>query len=226
MTVLIAFIITAILSYALAPFACKHAGYLYLGTAMLVGVMVAGTSFGIFGSLQGLFLTLFRKGVLSACLFFVVMFMGAIDHNGRIYRKMHASRGCFAICACMLASGHIFSYLPLYASSILQGGIKPLVAAGIIAALILTAMMIVLWITSIKRVRLALDQRTWTRIQSLSYVFIVLVVIHANLMLGPAMIRGSEIASFEVVSYIVLLVVYLVMKARIIKKEASLRIKQ
>ena len=86
--------------------------------------------------------------------------------------------------------------------------------------------MIVLWITSIKRVRLALDQRTWTRIQSLSYVFIVLVVIHANLMLGPAMIRGSEIASFEVVSYIVLLVVYLVMKARIIKKEASLRIKQ
>ena len=118
-----------------------------------------------------------------------------------------------SILACIFACGHIAfygaSYLPRLASAF-SGNL----AFSLGLAALITALMVVLWVTSAQRVKHAMKAASWKRVQRLAYPFYVLTYVHLALLLMPSAVAGNEVAVLSIAVYSVVMGAYVVLRLR------------
>lgn len=172
---------------------------------------------------QPLFL-LVQKCYLALALFVVVMYIGCLPRASRTSLWLRPVRAELSIAACLLAAGHMASYLGTYVSMMLGGNAKGNVAVAFAVALALLVLLLVLGITSVHAVKRRMNADTWRRVQRWAYPFFGLVYVHLALMLMPAALNGGISAQESLAAYTVVFGVYAV--ARIARARADRALEQ
>ena len=186
----------------------------FYGLAVAAAVIqLASASLGLPKSLDLALLLLVKRCNVAMALFAVVMFIGVLPRNGRASSWMRPVRPAISIVACILCAGHIVGYVISYTSRVFAGALaNPFVAVGLIAALVLTVLLVLLGVSSAQRVKRAMNPTKWKRVQRLAYPFFVLACVHALLMLAPSALGGGAAAIEGALAYSVLLVAYLALR--------------
>lgn len=167
----------------------KQSKYFYM-LATLISVVV--TSYEIFKiwtgfKLEGIIFVLersFMKGFVSTALFILVMFAGALSKKWGITKKLLRVRAEMAILASILILPHFIIYTYKFLVRLFSG--KPLsilYISFIIVGLIAFIIMIPLFITSFKKVRVTMSPSKWKMVQRWAYPFYFLVYLHIILIL-------------------------------------------
>ena len=167
----------------------KQSKYFYM-LSTLISVVV--TSYEIFKiwtgfKLEGIIFVLersFMKGFVSTALFILVMFAGALSKKWGITKKLLRVRAEMAILASILILPHFIIYTYKFLVRLFSG--KPLsilYISFIIVGLIAFIIMIPLFITSFKKVRVTMSPSKWKMVQRWAYPFYFLVYLHIILIL-------------------------------------------
>lgn len=185
----------------------------YVLAAVAVVAQLISAPLGLPKSVDIALLLLVKRCNVAMALFAVVMFIGVLPRDGRASSWMRPVRSEISIMACILCVGHIVGYVVSYVPRVLAGALaNPFVVIGLVAALILTALLVLLGVTSIQRVKQIMIPAKWKRVQRLAYPFFILACVHALLMLMPSALGGGMAAIEGAVVYGVLLVVYVVLR--------------
>ena len=120
-----------------------------------------------------------------------------------------------SIAACLLAVGHVISYVPSYAA-LLAGGqaLRGHIALALLVAFVLVVLLLVLGVTSVSAVKRRMGLRLWKRLQRLAYPFIACMYIHVLLMLVPSALHGGSAALGDVLAYSAVFFVYAIARMR------------
>jgi sulfoxide reductase heme-binding subunit YedZ len=165
---------------------------------------------------NGLRITM-QRGTLGMAFFVLVMYIGVFDRSSRIRGRLGAIRGELSIIACLLIIGHVVfyavSYLPLL-TRLSSAGAGYTLFSVIICGAILVALLVVLGITSIKRIRKAMRPEIWKRIQRWSYLFYLLTYVHVVATLLPSALANGAVARVQIIMYTVIFGLYLVLRVR------------
>ena len=200
------FVIALILSFALVwAFAKPLKKYpvpFYLGAIALLGLYFWGTSVGVRGEAWSYFQPLMQRCALAFLLFSIVMFVGVL---------LRPIRRQLSILACIFAVGHIVFYSASYIPRITSAFSGNLAFSLGLAALI-TALMVVLWVTSFQVVKHGMKALTWKRVQRLAYPFYVLTYVHLALLLMPSALVGNTVAVASIAVYSVIMGAYVVLR--------------
>lgn len=202
----------------LACFALKrpvhdHPWVLYvLALGLDVAYLAAGSLGAPFWLWQPLFL-LVQKCYLSLALFVVVMYIGCFPRASRVSFWLRPVRAELSIAACLLAAGHMASYLGTYVSMMMTGTAKGNVAVAFAVALALLVLLLVLGVTSVHRVKRAMTTERWMAVQKWAYGFFGLIYVHVALMLAPAAAHGGASAQESLAVYTAVFGVYAVARA-------------
>lgn len=185
----------------------------YVLAVIAVAAQLASASLGLPKAADLALLLLVKRCYVAMALFVIIMFIGVLPRDGRLSRWLRPVRAEVSIIACILCAGHIVGYAASYVPRALAGALaSPAVAAGLIVALVLTALLIVLGVTSAQRVKRAMGPAPWKRVQRLAYPFFVLACAHALLMLLPSALGGGTAAFEGAIAYAVVLVAYVVLR--------------
>ena len=159
------FIVALVVSFALV-WACakplkKHPVPFYVCAVALVALYFWGVSAGVRGEAWSYFQPLMQRCALAFLLFTVVMFVGVLGEGNPLRTHLMPIRRQLSILACIFACGHIAfygaSYLPRLASAF-SGNL----AFSLGLAALITALMVVLWVTSAQRVKHAMKAASWS----------------------------------------------------------------
>lgn len=211
------FIVALVVSFALV-WACakplkKHPVPFYVCAVALVALYFWGVSAGVRGEAWSYFQPLMQRCALAFLLFTVVMFVGVLGEGNPLRTHLMPIRRQMSILACIFACGHIAfygaSYLPRLASAF-SGNL----AFSLGLAALITALMVVLWVTSAQRVKHAMKAASWKRVQRLAYPFYVLTYVHLALLLMPSAVAGNEVAVLSIAVYSVVMGAYVVLRLR------------
>lgn len=179
-----------------------------------VAAQLASASLGLPRPVDLALLVMVKRCYAAMALFTVVMLIGVLPRDGRLARWLRPVRAEISIVACILCVGHVLGYAASYVPRALAGALaSTTVAAGLVAALALTALLAVLGVTSAQRVKRAMGQARWRRVQRLAYPFFVLACAHALLMLAPSALGGGMAALEGAAAYATVLVAYVVLRA-------------
>lgn len=211
------FVIALVLSFALvwlcAKLLKKYPVPFYLGAIVLVGLYFWGSATGVRGEAWSVFQPLMQRCALAFLLFSIVMFVGVLGERNPLRAHLMHIRRQLSILACIFACGHIAfygaSYLPRLASAF-SGNL----AFSLGLAALITALMVVLWVTSAQRVKHAMKAASWKRVQRLAYPFYVLTYVHLALLLMPSAVAGNEVAVLSIAVYSVVMGAYVVLRLR------------
>ena len=186
---------TFALTFAVALVACvllreplrRYSAVFYVAALAVVVVQLASAQLGLPKPVDLALLVLVKRCNVAMALFAIVMFIGVLPREGRVGSWMRPVRSEISIIACILCAG-MSSAMPL---RMFRGPspaplVNPFVLAGLVAAIILTVLLVVLGITSLQPVKRALSSMRWRRLQRLAYLFFVLACVHALLMLVPS----------------------------------------
>ena len=164
----------------------KQSKYFYM-LATLISIVV--TSYEIFKiwtgfKLEGIIFVLersFMKGFISTALFILVMFAGALSKKWGITKKLLRVRAEMAILASILILPHFIIYTYKFLVRVFSG--KPLSILYISFIIVAFIIMIPLFITSFKKVRVSMSPSKWKIVQRWAYPFYFLVYVHIILIL-------------------------------------------
>lgn len=209
------FVIALILSFALVwAFAKPLKKYpvpFYLGAIALLGLYFWGTSVGVRGEAWSYFQPLMQRCALAFLLFSIVMFVGVLSERNPLRVHLMPIRRQLSILACIFAVGHIVFYSASYIPRITSAFSGNLAFSLGLAALI-TALMVVLWVTSFQVVKHGMKALTWKRVQRLAYPFYVLTYVHLALLLMPSALVGNTVAVVSIAVYSVIMGAYVVLR--------------
>ncbi len=178
-----------------------------------VAMQFASASIGLPKQVDLALLLLVKRCNVAMALFAIVMFIGILPQDSRAGSWMRPVRSQISIVACILCAGHIIGYVVSYVPRVFAGALaNPFVAAGLVAALALTILLVVLGVTSIQRVKRIMSPTKWRRVQRLAYPFFILACVHALLMLAPSALGGGAAAIEGALAYSVLLATYVVLR--------------
>lgn len=191
----------------------RYPAVFYTLAVVAVVAQLASAPLGLPKSVDLALLLLVKRCNVAMALFAVVMFIGVLSPDSRAGSWMRPVRSEISIVACILCAGHVVGYVAWYVPRVFAGALaNPFVAVGLVAALVLTVLLVLLGVTSVQRVKRAMGSVKWRRIQRLAYLFFVLACVHALLMLMPSALGGGATAVEGALAYGVLLVAYLVLR--------------
>lgn len=208
------FILTLVLAFAACvalrePIRRWPIAFYALAVAAVV-TQLASASLGLPKPIDLALLVLVKRCYVAMALFTIVMFIGALPPGSRLSRWLRPIRAEVSIVACLLCIGHVIGYAASYVPRAIAGALaSPTVAAGLLAALVLTMLLAVLGVTSAQRVKRAMGPTRWKRVQRLAYAFFVLACVHALLMLLPSALSGGIAAGEGALAYAAVLLAYL-----------------
>lgn len=151
----------------------------------------------------------FMKGYIATALFILVMFAGALSKKFNFTKKLLRVRAEMAILASILILPHFIVYtykflINLFGGKQLSLSYISFVIVGIIAFII----MIPLFITSFKKVRISMAPKKWKKVQKWAYPFYFLVYIHIIIIL----LNKKEVNLSIVIMYTVIFIGYFILK--------------
>lgn len=209
------FIVALVLSLALI-WACakplkKHPVPFYVGAIALVSLYVWGTSVSIRGEAWSMLQPLMQRCALAFLLFSIVMFVGVFGEKSALRVRLTPIRRQLSILGCIFAAGHIVFYGSSYVprlSSAFSGNL----AFSLGLAALITALMVVLCVTSFQIVKHGMSATVWKRVQRLAYPFYLLMYVHLALLLMPSALAGNQVAVISIAVYSVIVGAYTVLR--------------
>lgn len=192
------FIIALLLALALAllcgPALRRCPGAFCAGAAIVSGAVIA-----LYWAAPE-FLPLALRTRLPVCLgafgtacFAVVMYAGALPNGSRLTKAIIPVRGELSIFACLVTLGHNLSFGRNYLTpGYLFSG--PVTATKLAAwvSVVLILLMLVLTVTSIKKVRSRFQPKKWKALQRWAYLYYGLTYVHVLLLTIPAVWKGRS----------------------------------
>lgn len=188
----------------------------YLLAVGLDVVLLACSSIPLPSWFREYFLFLFQSNTLAMGLFTIVMFTGVLGDHSSLKRSLLMVRAELSIVASILCVGHIVMYGQSYLSQVMTSmGVMPAVRVlATFVALLLVLLLIPLAVTSLRFVHAKMSSRHWRTVQRLAYPFYGLIFIHILFYLVPPAMAGSFAAILSVVLYIILGIVYVILRMR------------
>ncbi|MDR2587302.1 MAG: hypothetical protein LBC23_03460 [Coriobacteriales bacterium] len=158
---------------------------------------------------------LIQKGHLAFAFFAVVMFVGVLRDDSALGRRLIPIRGELSLIGSILICGH---FAPLLANYIGLAEhffrLRPNLMTGLLLSGVLLVLFAVLTVSSLRRVRSALDIRLWRRVQRFAYLFFGLIYLHIlGYLLVPAL-QGATTARDSIIVYSVVFALYLILRLR------------
>ncbi len=177
---------------------------------------------GIGSGFWAFFLPLMQRCTVAMAFLTLVMFIGALKDGSAIKARLMPIRRQLSIAGCLLAFCHIIYYAWIYIMqicSILNAAtIKSGLTANLFAALgvsvLLTALLLVLMVTSFMFVKSHMHAATWKKVQRFSYVFYALICLHLMMILVPPALAGKTAAAECVIVYAMVFGAYAIMRTR------------
>jgi DMSO/TMAO reductase YedYZ heme-binding membrane subunit len=210
MELAITIVVTAVVAVLLAPSIRKAPAVWYAGAVAVCVICAYLTLHPMPYQVLRAFAFAVQKCYVAFGLFAVVMFVGAAPKTSVFFHRVMPARAELSIVATLLSGGHIVLYTMNYLStgSALFSTPKMLVpfAMSVIAAVVL----VVLFVTSFKRVRVTMPFNRWKSIQRFAYLFFALIIVHALLFLGPSALNGSMHAATNLAVYVLVGAAYAV----------------
>lgn len=166
------------------------------------------------------FFKVIQHCTLAFALFTLVMFIGVLPKSSKAYAALAPIRGELAIMAFFLCLGHVGNYFKIFLMRALNGSADPLILGGFLVALVLTLLVVVLSVTSFRRIRTVMKSVTWIRLQKAAYLFFVLVFVHVAFMVAPAALRHGTSAMIDIGIYTLVILLYggLIIRRRFVQK--------
>uniref|UniRef100_A0A7C9P5A6 Ferric oxidoreductase domain-containing protein n=1 Tax=Muribaculaceae bacterium Z82 TaxID=2304548 RepID=A0A7C9P5A6_9BACT len=164
---------------------------------------------------------LLRRGFIAISLFVIVMYIGVFPYGSKVRNYFSPVRAVLAICACILALGHVAAYFATFIPRLFEGNLSSTMALSMFAGLGLLTLLLVLGITSFRGVRKAMGGRAWLRLQKASYLFYALIYVHSMCLLIPSALQHGKAAQTSVLVYSVVFGAYAV--ARVVRAIADHR---
>lgn len=187
----------------LAAGSIKSVPWFWYGLACAVDIVYA---YGVVFSLPPVVLHVLslaiQRCLLATALFAIVMYCGVFSDQSPVRRRLGPIRAELSIIACILAFAHCLNYLDSYLGvlsrsiAVING--NQLASLGL--AVVVFALMVVLGVTSLKKVKQHMKAATWKRVQCSSYVFFALIYVHELLVLYPSAAKGVSDALATCVS--------------------------
>ena len=224
MTFALVLALTVLGCFALRRPIHDHPALLYGFALALDGLYLCAEAFGAPYGLWSVLFVLVQKCMLSLALFTVVMFIGCFPRSSRVSFWLRPARAELSIAACLLAAGHMASYLGTYAAQLAGGAARGNVALSFAVAMALLSLLLVLGVTSVHAVKRRMTAERWMRVQRWAYPFFALVYVHLMLMLAPAALRGGASAQESIAVYTAIFGVYAV--ARVARAVADRRVER
>lgn len=161
------------------------------------------------------------RGIFAFWLFAIVMYMGVLPASSALRRKLIPIRAELSIFAALLAVGHMITLLGslLYRTN----AHKSLNMTSLVTAVVITALLVVLTVTSFRAVRKAMSYRTWKNIQRSAYAFFLLTYVHVVVSTLMTFRFGSLNVRLGIVLYGVATVAYVVLRLRRWKLDEAVR---
>jgi DMSO/TMAO reductase YedYZ heme-binding membrane subunit len=156
-----------------------------------------------------------QHGILQFVLFVVVMYIGVLPDDSKLRTRLVPVRAQLSIIAAILTAGHIVpylnNYLIMFANRI---AIKIHVMLSLGIALVMLALLLILFITSINAVKKRLEANSWKRVQRLAYPFFLLIWVHLSFFMLPAAVGGGMVAIINASIYSLVFIAWLILRIR------------
>lgn len=208
MTFLITLFATLIVALALQPAMKKVPLPFYLACIALDIALIA-LSLGFVPTVAAQPITvLLRRGFIALSLFIIVMYIGVFPYGSKLRNYLSPIRAVLAICACILALGHVSAYFATFIPRLLTGLLPVAMGVSMAAGLLLLALLLVLGITSFRAVRRAMGGKAWLKLQKLSYAFYTLIYVHSMCLLVPSALQQGQAAQISVAVYSLVFGIY------------------
>lgn len=127
-------------------------------------------------------ITSITSGYLPACVFMYVMYAGALSNQNPIKQKLMRIRTELSIIGTILYLPHTILYSVLSAprgvAALLSGEINIYFQIITWTGIILAILLIVLGVTSIKRVKLKIGTKKWLKLHKMAYLFYFMCFSH------------------------------------------------
>lgn len=150
------------------------------------------------------------KGHIAIAFFVLVMFAGALNVKWNITKKLLSIRAELAILGSIFILPHCVMYLIRFIVLKLIPGrpLKPLYLTYLIIGIIAFLIMIPLFITSFKKIRIKMKYSEWKKLQKFAYLFYLLTYIHILVI----SINKLPKKLFELIIYTVVFGAYFILK--------------
>ena len=152
-----------------------------------------------------------RSCMLGTAFLVVVMYLGALSEKNPVRRRLGSIRAELSVIGAFLCVGHIStfasSYLPLAGDDI-----RLRVAVPLVAAFVLTALLIMLTATSFAAVKRAMGAKRWKRVQCWAYLFYAVVFFHLMWFVAMRATGGNARGIIDVAVYGAVFLIYAVLR--------------
>lgn len=194
---------------------------LFFIISILISIIVLINRSSLINIPKNFFISNIVKGALPSGIFILIMYIGALNNNWKITKRLKAIRAELSIIACIMILAHNislgFTGKSAYFINLVNGvsAFKPpqrFYAALI--SLVLILIMIPLFITSFKSIRKRMSQKSWNNLHKLSYLFYLLILVHVLVLWIPSYPKHFT----DVIIYIAIYLVYLILKIIKVKK--------
>ena len=120
-----------------------------------------------------------QKGHAGFAFLGIVMFAGVFGESSAPRRALQPIRGELSLIAVILMAAHFVPYVISYGNMLgMLGSLRPSIVAGLAVAVVVLVLFCVLAVTSVKRVKHAMNARRWKQVQALAYGFFALIFVH------------------------------------------------
>ncbi len=155
-----------------------------------------------------------RSCLVGVSFLVVVMYLGVLPEACDVRKRLAPIRAELSIIGSFLCAGHIATFASAYLGRI-SGTFLSDVAFAIGAALILTALLIVLTATSFLAVKRRMNAQQWKKLHRLSYPFYGLIFAHLVWFVAPRAFSGSWSGLFDLIAYVLVFGIYAVLKIKL-----------
>lgn len=165
------------------------------------------------------FVNIFKRGVFPVALFVLIMFVGVLNPNWTVTKKLRKIRGRLSIIACYLTYGHLLIYGKTHFVKLFTNPgamqLHHLIAA--ILSLLMLGIMTPLLITSFKWVRKQMNGATWKKIHRSAYLFFALIYLHVMVLFIP----NANRKALDIIVYTIVFGSYFLLKLRKVYRKKS-----
>ena len=147
------------------------------------------------------------KGVIAVSCFVLVMFAGALNPKWSITKKLLSIRAELAIAGCILILPHCIVYF-IMIIILSNGPLSPLFFTCIIVGSIAFILMLPLFVTSFKKIRIKMKYTNWKKLQRFAYLFYLLIYAHVLILI----LNKPHINYTKLIIYTLVFGAYLILK--------------
>ncbi len=196
----------------------RYSKWFYLGTAAVALFVVICAYSGLENQFPGFvyqwIYPIFSRSALSAAMFILVMYAGAMPNGSAAMKKLMPIRAQLSIMASILTLAHNIVYARTYfrALFVSPAALSWNMLTASVISLVMIAIMLPLFVTSFPAVRRKMKPKSWKRLQRFAYGFYGLMYFHILLVCLPGLKSGQASYLFTVALYSVIFLGYAAMR--------------